>query len=133
MEKNSEMDKFFLTITTVADGKENEISREAEGILSHGLVQIKYREENAEVSLRLENGTVFIDRRGDYVLSLQLKKNERTKGELGINGSVGEIETQTARIAYSLTENSFMLSLHYSLLVGTEPQDMRIRLFAKKL
>ena len=127
------MDKLFLTITTVTDGKANEISRESEGLLSHDLVQIKYREKNAEVVLRMEAGTVFIERRGDYTLSLKLRKNERTRGELGINGSVGEVETQTTRIAYSLTDNSFMLSLHYSLLVGGEAQHMRIRLFAKKL
>ena len=126
------MDKLFLTITTVADGKTSEISREAEGILSYGLVQINYCEENAEVRLRLENGTVFIDRQGDYTLSLKLRKNERTQGELGINGAVGEVETHTTRIAYSLTDTSFMLSLHYSLLVGVEAQDMRIRVFAKK-
>lgn len=126
------MDKLFLTITTVIDGKTSEISREAEGILSHGLVQINYCEENAKVSLRLENGTVFIDRQGDYTLSLKLRKNERTQGELGINGAVGEVETHTTRIAYSLTDTSFMLSLHYSLRVGVEAQDMRIRLFAKK-
>lgn len=127
------MRRCLLTITTVADGKENEISREGEFALSLTEAKVAYREDAAFVSVGLKNGAVFVERQGDYTLRLILKKGETTTGELGINGSVGEIETYTRRIAYSLTETSFMLSLHYSLIMGGEVQDMRLRLFAKEI
>lgn len=125
------MQKCFLTITSVADGKESSFARTGKFESSLNSTCICYQEENADVSLRLENGVVSIDRKGDYTLCLRLKKGEKTQGWLGINGTQGEIETETSRIAYSVTENSFMLSLRYTLLIGGERQDMKFCLYAK--
>ena len=125
------MNKCFLTITSVADGKETAFTRTGEFESSLNSTLIRYKEDNAEVTLRLENGVVDIERQGDYTLRLHLKKGERTQGVLGIKGSQGVIQTDTGRIAYSVTETSFMLSLKYSLIIGEETQEMKFRLYAK--
>ncbi len=125
------MQACHLTISTKTDGRESKISRQGKMDLSLLSAQVVYLEENAEVKLSLENGIVTIHREGDYSLFLVLEKGQIREGTLGLNGATGIIHTKTRRLAYSLTENSLLLSLHYELLTGGEPQDMHIRLFAK--
>lgn len=120
-----------LTITTSVDGKETDVSYDGQMTLTPLCATISYKEENAKVCLKLENGVVFIERKGDYTLSLLLKKGETCNGNVGIGGSVGDIQAYTTRLAYSVTDYSFMLSLHYTLFIGGEPQKMKLRLFAK--
>ncbi len=120
-----------VTIATTVDGKTTEIAREGKMSLSNGGAKITYAEEDAVVTLCFENGEVAIDRQGDYTMRLLMKKGETCEGVLGIGGAEGRVQTQTQRLAYSLKDNSFMLSLHYDLLIGNETQKMRIRLFAK--
>lgn len=120
-----------VTIATTVDNKTTEIVRDGKMSLSAACVKIYYLEENAAVTVSFENGVVCIDRQGDYTMRLCLKKGEICDGVLGIGGAEGSVQTQTNRIAYSLKDDSFMILLHYDLLIGGETQKMRIRLFAK--
>ena len=120
-----------VMISTKTNGQENKISRHGEMELSLTSAKVSYIEENARVTLALENGVVTIARDGDYSLFLVLERGKIREGSLGINGSEGSIHTNTYRVAYSLTENSLLLSLHYDLLTGGDPQRMKIRLFSK--
>ncbi len=120
-----------VTIATTVDGKTTEIVRDGKMLLDYACAKIYYEEENANVAVSFENGQVFIEREGDYTMRLMMKKGETCDGVLGIGGSEGYVQTKTERIAYSLKEDSFMLSMHYDLLIGNETQKMRIRLFAK--
>ena len=120
-----------VTIATTVDGKTTEIVRDGEMSIENNGVKLRYTEENAQVLLCYEKGEVVIDRQGDYTMRLRMKKGETCDGVLGIGGSQGAIQTKTDRLAYSLKDDSFMLSLHYDLLIGNETQKMRIRLFAK--
>lgn len=120
-----------ITISTKTNGRENKISRSGEMELSLTSAKVSYIEENARVTLTLEKGIVTIDRDGDYSLFLVLERGKLREGSLGINGSAGSIHTNTYRIAYSLTEKSLLLSLHYDLLTGGDPQRMQIRVFSK--
>ena len=120
-----------VTISTKTNGQENKISRHGEMELSLTSAKVSYIEENARVTLALEKGVVTIARDGDYSLFLVLERGKIREGSLGINGSEGSIHTNTYRVAYSLTENSLLLSLHYDLLTGGDPQRMQIRLFSK--
>ncbi len=126
------MEKCLLTITTITDGIKSETTRKGYCSLLPTLAQIEYEEEKARVSVRFEKGEAQVLREGDYTLFLPLKKGEKTLGEIGINGVTGEIEIETSRIAYSYGEGTFTLSLKYSLRIGTEKQNMSIRLLVKK-
>ena len=121
-----------LTIATTIDGTKTEISRDGSFDVAPLYAKLQYNEDNATVLIVLENGVVQIQRTGDYTLRLTLKEGERTDGALGINGSEGVLEVKTTRVAYTTTEKSLLLSLHYSLLVGDEPQKMKLRLFARE-
>ena len=121
-----------LTIATTVDGRKTEISRDGYFEVAPLYAKLQYTEENAKVSLVLENGVVQIQRTGDYTLRLTLKEGETNEGTLGINGSEGVLQVKTARVAYATTEKSLLLSLHYSLLMGDEVQEMRLRLFARE-
>lgn len=120
-----------LTITTTADDVENTIVREGEIELSPICVLLCYREENAFVCMKLQGESAEIERQGDYTLRLSLKKDEICEGELGIGGTGGLIQTFTHRIAYSVSKDSLLLSLHYDLIIGGERQKMKIRLLGR--
>jgi len=120
-----------VTIATTIDGKTTEIVREGKMSLQEGIARIIYTEENAEITLVFNNREVCIERVGDYTMRLRMKKGEICDGEIGISGSTGRVQTQVTRLAYSLKNDSFMLSLHYDLLLGDAIQKTKIRLFAK--
>lgn len=126
------MSKCYLTIVTSADGRESKVSREGEMFVTDDRVEIRYEEETAKSSVSFENGTVYIDRRGDYSLHLRLKKGETLAGTLEIGDSVGEVFTKTTRLQYAINDDSVLFVLRYELLTqGGEPQKMKIRIFAK--
>jgi len=120
-----------LTIITKADEQETTFTHEGEMELSPTAVTLRYREENAEVFLRLQGETAMIERRGDYSLRLALVRGEMQPGEIGIGGSSGEILAYTHKIAYSVTKDSLLLSLRYDLIMGGEPQKMQLRLLSR--
>ena len=120
-----------VTITTNTDGQENTIVREGEMEAVASCVTIVYREENALVSMRLQQETAEIERKGDYSLRLRLERGVLHKGELGLGGSCGEIEAFAHTIQYSVTETSVLASLHYDLLFGAEKQEISLRLISR--
>ena len=120
-----------VTITTVADGRENSIVREGEMELSASKAILIYREENAAVRIQLEGETAQVERMGDYTLRLSLVRGKITDGEIGIGGSSGEIQTFSHRIQYSATENSLLVSLRYDLIISGETQKMQLRLTSR--
>lgn len=122
-----------ITIATTIDGKTTEITRDGFCVLSLLSAKLCYEEDGASVTLGLENGVVTINRIGDYTLSLTLIEKEVCDGVLGINGAEGAIKVKTNKIAYSLTETSLLLSLGYTLIISGEPQEMKLRIFAKKI
>ena len=120
-----------LTITTTMDGVENSIKREGEMEISLSNVRLRYREENALVFIKLQGENAEIERQGDYTLRLNLNRGKFSKGEIGIGGSGGEIETFTHRVSYSVSKDSLLLSLHYDPIISGEKQEMKLRLLSR--
>lgn len=120
-----------LTITTTVDGVENSIVREGEMELSLSKTLLRYREENAFILIQLEGECAEIERRGDYTLHLHLKRGEKDAGIIGLGGMDGAIETFAHRVAYSVSKDSLLLSLHYDLIIGGEKQEMKLRLLSR--
>lgn len=120
-----------LTITTVADGRENSIVRDGEMDLSVGKVSVVYREENASVYILLQGEGATVERVGDYSLRLNLRRGEFSTGEIGLGGSSGGIETYAHKIDYAATENSLLLSMHYDLIISGETQKIKLRLLGR--
>ena len=129
--KGENMKNCKLIITTTIDNQSTEIVRKTQASLSPFLTKIVYSEENAQVNITLENGVLHIERTGDYTQSLHFKDGEILEGRLGICGADGVIHTHTRKLSFSVTDTSLLLSLHYVLLVGDEPQDVKIRMFLK--
>ena len=125
------MKKCRLTITTIADGQENTITRDGEMDLLSQNIRLFYREANAAVYLQLQGETARVERQGDYSLRLYLVRGEKTKGEIGIGGSSGEIETFAHTVQYSVSETSLLLSLKYDLIISGETQNMQLRLLGR--
>ncbi|MBQ9728810.1 MAG: DUF1934 domain-containing protein [Clostridia bacterium] len=121
----------FLTITTTAEDREFDTRRDGEMELSPLYAMIKYREENASVVLTLQNKEIVMERTGDYSLRLVLEQGKIRKGSIGIGVQDGEIETFAKKIAYTIKDESVLLSLQYDLIIGGEAQPMKLRLFAK--
>lgn len=120
-----------LTITTIADGVETSITREGKMKLALSEAELFYQEETARVSIKLRNSTAEIAREGDYTLHLHLQEGAQTVGSIGIGGSEGEIQTFARRIAYSVSNDSLLLSLQYDLLISGERQKMKLRLLSR--
>ncbi len=120
-----------LTITTIADGEENSIVREGKMCLALSEAELFYREEGALVSVKLHDSMAEIIREGDYTLRLFLEEGKQTRGAIGIGGAEGEIQTFARRIAYSVSKDSLLLSLHYDLMISGETQEMKLRLLSR--
>ena len=125
------MQECRLTITTKTDEQENTVIHDGEMELSPSLITLRYQEENAMVFLQLQGEKATIERRGDYSLRLTLIRGEMQPGEIGIGSSSGEILTYTHKVAYSITKDSLLLSLHYDLIMSGEPQKMKLRLISR--
>ena len=120
-----------ISITTTVEGQASEITRKGQCELSLLQARFFYLEEQARVEAVLLDGVLRIVRTGDYSQDLFFEKDKLREGRLGIGGADGVIYTKTKKFAYSLTENSLLLSLHYDLILGDEPQEMQLRLFLK--
>lgn len=93
--------------------------------------ELFYREENALVAVKLHDSMAEIIREGDYTLRLFLEEGKQTLGTIGIGGAEGEIQTFARRIAYSVSKDSLLLSLHYDLMISGETQEMKLRLLSR--
>lgn len=120
-----------ISITTSVDGEETQISRVGSLRVSFAETAVCYQEENAAISLVIADGEALVVRTGDYSMRLPLRLNAITQGSIGVGGAEGTVEINTRRLAYSTTDDSLLLSLHYDLLFGRETQTMKIRLLAR--
>ena len=131
MVEKEKMQACRIIINTTVDGCETQTIREGEMLLTSLSATLVYREENAEVSVVLENGVAKIERLGDYALSLILQGEEITQGLIGLGNSQGEIQTYAYKVAYSIGKDSALAVLHYDLIIGQERQEMKLWLHAK--
>ena len=129
--KQSEDKACKISITTTVDGDETQATRKGSLRLSFAENVISYTEENAFITITIRADEVEIVRNGDYSMFLPLKRDTKTRGEIGINGAIGAVDIKTSRLLYSTTDTSLMLSVHYDLLFGEEKQAMQIRLLAR--
>lgn len=120
-----------ISITTTVDGEETQATRTGSLRISFSEILLSYGEENGEVTLNIQNDRAEITRSGDYSMFLPLIREQRTQGKIGVLGSEGGVEIDTKRLAYSTTDSSLMLSMHYDLIFGGEVQKMQIRLLAR--
>ena len=126
------MQNGFLTITTAVDGQESRLSCQAEMEFTALSVRIRYRDENAEVTISVDGNHAVIERIGDYGLYLPLQENARTVGRLSIGGNVGSVEIDTQKLVYSVGKNTLLMQIQYTLWFGAEKQEMRLRIHAKQ-
>ena len=120
-----------LTITTAVDGNEQEFKTKGEMELSLHSAILRYREQNAITQLTLEGNRAKVRREGDYTLFLELEAQTLTDGSLGIGGGEGEIKTYTHKVEYSVGKDSLLAVLHYDLIIGSEKQEMKLRILAR--
>lgn len=120
-----------LTITTYVDGQKTEFSSQGELALSAFGATLRYRQENAVVTVTWDGENVCIERKGDYTLKLLLQRGARTIGSIGIGGNEGEVEVETHRVEYAVSKNSLLVMLHYDLIIGGEAQRMQLRISAR--
>lgn len=121
-----------VTLTTTVDGKKTRVVRKGDLLISENQTRIVYEEENAVVTVCVEDGGVTLARKGDYSLYLRLEKGKILDGSLGIGGSEGSIRVKTERIGYFLAENEIVLDLKYVLLAGEE-QNTRVKIEARSV
>ncbi len=129
--KNSDERVCKISITTTVDGEETQATRTGSLRISFSEILLSYGEENGEVTLKIQSDRAEIKRSGDYSMFLPLLREQRTTGKIGVLGSEGGVEIYTRRLAYSTTDTSLMLSMHYDLIFGSEVQKMQIRLLAR--
>jgi uncharacterized beta-barrel protein YwiB (DUF1934 family) len=123
-----------ITIVTNADGQETSVSKTGVwSVLPNAEISLQYEETNAKICMTVGKDEVRVDRTGDYTLSLLLKQGKRCEGKIGIGGNEGKVFTQTKKLERKEKDGSLLLILHYDLLIGDEPQKMKLRLHAKKL
>lgn len=120
-----------ISITTTVDGEETQATRTGSLRISFSEIRLSYGEENGSVTLKIQKDRAEIMRSGDYSMCLPLHRERRTQGKIGVLGSEGDVEIYTKRLAYSTTDTSLMLSMHYDLIFGSDVQKMQIRLLAR--
>lgn len=120
-----------ISIVTTEQDREIKTVRDGEMQICGLDVVLVYQEEQARVKMLFQGESVEIVRQGDYTLRLLLKKGKTEKGELGIGGSTGEIQTFAHKVMYSIRGNVVMALLHYDLIISGEKQEMRLRLSAQ--
>ncbi len=120
-----------LTIETAVDGKETKIVRMGKIENSEAGIFLRYREENAEVELRIEQKTALVLRKGDYSMRLPLVEGRTSEGSLEIGGSAGTLAIRTKQIRAVRQCNKTEIILRYHLDFGQEIQDMRLRIQAQ--
>ena len=124
--------KATLDIITAVDGQETKKTWDAICEFGTTDVNIEYRDEQALVKMLIKHGRVEIERKGDYGLTMSFEEGKPTKVILEIAGNVGEIDAETYRLGYLISEKSCMLQLHYALIFSeTEKQEINLRLHAK--
>ena len=124
------MQEVFLTIWTAVDQEESRFSCKAEMECSPLSAVLRYTQENAQITIYVGENETRIERDGDYSMRLPLRENCRTQGMLSIGGNEGLLDVSTKRVAYSLTKDSLLLQLEYTLHFGNEAQEMRLRIKA---
>lgn len=122
-----------LTITTTIEDRESKLSVKGEMELSLLCAKLVYKDENAVVTIQIDEKSVEIQRVGDYSLTLSLIEKKQTKGSLGILGATGDIAVYTDKLSYSVGTNSVLMLAQYTLLVNGQPQKTTIRLQAKAI
>ena len=122
----------FLTISTTVDGEESRYSCNAKMEYTALSALLRYRDQNAEVTVSVSENGATVERNGDYGLYLPLKENERTIGTLSIAGNEGSVEIYTEKLAYTIRKNTLLMQIHYTLCFGGEKQEMRLRIHAKQ-
>ncbi len=120
-----------ISITTTVDGEETQATRTGSLRISFSEIRLSYGEESGNVTLKIQKDRAEIMRSGDYSMRLPLHRERRTQGKIGVLGSEGDVEIYTKRLAYSTTDTSLMLSMHYDLIFGSDVQKMQIRLLAR--
>ncbi|MBR2023988.1 MAG: DUF1934 domain-containing protein [Clostridia bacterium] len=120
-----------ISITTTVDGEETQATRTGSLRISFSEILLSYGEENGSVTLKIQKDRAEITRSGDYSMRLPLLRERRTQGKIGVLGSEGDVEIYTERLAYSTTDTSLMLSMHYDLIFCSDVQKMQIRLLAR--
>ncbi len=121
-----------LTIRTIADGTENKIVRMGKIEEDDKGVTLRYREENAEVFLRVFGKRAQVQREGDYSLLLPLAEGEKSVGALGLGGTEGEVEITTERVECTQGKEETKIALRYVLLFNGDPQKMQLEITAMK-
>jgi len=127
-----ETQKCQVSIITTVNGQEGEVKRAGNMVLAPLFATVVYEDNGANVTVKLEDGKLSIDRRGDYDLLLNFQLGQTCECTLGIEGSVGVLHTKTDKLMYTVSDDSFLLVLHYTLLTGGDPQEMRVRMTARK-
>ena len=126
------MQKCSLTIVTDVDGEKTTFSCKAEMELTPLSARLRYMQNTDVTVLSFENQTVTVAREGDYSMRLTLKEGKTLEGKFILNGNEGVFPVQTQKVAYAITEQSLLASLHYKLLFDGGAQEMKLRLNARE-
>lgn len=94
--------------------------------------RLRYMQNTDVTVLSFENQTVTVAREGDYSMRLTLKEGKTLEGKFILNGNEGVFPVQTQKVAYAITEQSLLASLHYKLLFDGGAQEMKLRLNARE-
>ncbi len=112
-----------VLVTTTIDGQETRIQRAGWIDRTDGKILLRYKEATATTEMSFAKGAVRLSRRGDYELTLQLKENAQSVGELGFGGNRGELEVTTKGIEYRWQDGTFEARLRYLIGLGEDAQD----------
>ena len=122
--------KCDVTLKSVVDGAVNSFFAEGKLKNHDEKIELCYFEDSTEISFTFHGGKVWLNREGDYSLRLMLVQGERTRGEIGINGNVGDLEIYTHVVEYKISKNKLTARLRYDILLGEDVQKMELHVQA---
>ena len=129
--KNSIMKTCYLTIKSIVDGAENSFFADGKLERVDEKIKLSYCDDSALIRLTFYDGKARVDREGDYTLCLELAQGETTRGEIGINGNVGDLEICTHAIEFAHFGDGLTARLRYDILLGDDEQKMELHVQAK--
>ncbi|MDE7300917.1 MAG: DUF1934 domain-containing protein [Clostridia bacterium] len=97
---------YTLKIESKTDSGSNVVTVEASGEIAGGLLSLKYNFDGAEYALKITEGSIVHERRGDVSLKMEFATDKQTQCTLEDATGKGAFEIRTEKLEVKFAGNS---------------------------
>ncbi|MBQ8406714.1 MAG: DUF1934 family protein [Clostridia bacterium] len=120
------MNACVLKIITETNGEKNTVYKLGKAEFDRSFLKITYTDETSYVSIDLNGKKGKIVRQGEYSLELNLEEGKEIASSIGLGIASGEMDVYTSKMQWTKEDQKANLLLDYTLLFGTEKQNIKL-------